>query len=122
MKKGDLFKITKDVKFSRHKLFNSLPIYHQYEYISVRNKKRFGRKKHFQLEFFEGPEDLAEKEGIWFSSSFSMREYNRKREQVPAKYYKWTSEKILVNLLKNDIIKSTTYQEIARSFLNEKRV
>lgn len=120
MKIGDLFVIKKDVRHSRHKFFQSLPMYHQYEYMHLCNKKRFGKRKHFQVEFFEGPEDLDE--GMWFGNSFSMREYNKKRAEVPSKYYKWTNEKILVNLMKCDIIESTTYSEIAKRFLDEERM
>jgi hypothetical protein len=51
-----------------------------------------------------------------------MSRYNRKRADVPNKYYRWTNEKVLVNLIKNDIINLTTYQDIAKRFLNEERM
>lgn len=122
MKEGDLFVVIKDVQNSKHKLFKSLPIYHQYEYMYICDMRKFGRKRHFKIELFEGPKDLTEKDGIWFGSSFSMRQYNRKRAEVPEKYYRWTDEKTLVNLMKYDIIELTTYQEIAKRFLDEERM
>lgn len=120
LKKGDLFVIIKDVRYSRHKLLESLPMYHQYEYMHICDMKRFGKRKYFQIKFFEGLKDLDE--GLWFESELQLRDYEKRRKHVPAEYYKWTNEKILVNLMKCSIIESTTYREIAKRFLDEERM
>ena len=116
-----MFAITARIRYSRHRLFESLPAYHQYQYMSICDEKRFGKRKMFQLEFFEGPED-TDKDLWWSGGSFSKREYDRKRQEVPEKYYKWTTKRVLVNLLKCDTIELTTYQEIAKRFLDEERM
>lgn len=108
--KDNLYMIKKDVRFIRHRLFSELPTYHDYKLMYICNEKKIGRHQHYQVEFSKMP---GYDDGTWWFSNT-----NRKvPEDVPEKFYKWTSKKILVNLIKNDIIALTTYSEIAKRAL-----